>query len=45
VVHFGSERLAQSLALPGIVAVKEQRAIGAAIEDLPVLIECSFEDE
>jgi hypothetical protein len=39
------ERLAASLASPGFVLVPWDLAVGQAIEDLVVLIECSSEDE
>ena len=38
---FANERLQQGLPLAGVVIVPEQMEIGAAIEDLEMLIECN----
>lgn len=41
VTKFANERLQQGLPLAGVVIVPEQMEIGAAIEDLEMLIECN----
>ena len=38
--RFSSERLKESLPMPGIIIVPEELEIGRAIDDLEVIIEC-----
>ena len=42
---FARERVAAGLRMPGIIAVKRSARIGVAIEDLLIVIECSFDGE
>lgn len=42
---FSSERLNESLPMPGVIIVPEQLEIGRAIDDLEVIIECSTAGE
>ena len=44
-IGYAYERLVKGFLLPGIVLVPWELAVGRAIEDLLVLIECNGEDE
>ena len=45
VTHFAYERVRLGLPMPGIFEVPRTMPIGAAIEDLLLLVECSLEGE
>jgi hypothetical protein len=42
---FSSERLKQSLPMPGVIIVPEELEIGRAIDDLEIVIECGTVDD
>lgn len=44
-VDFAYNRIGEGAAMPGVIAVPQDLAIGEAIEELSLLIECSSENE
>lgn len=40
-----NERFADTLPMPGVIAVQEDMAIGQAVEEILLVLECSFEGE
>jgi hypothetical protein len=43
--HYAYERLDAGLAMPGVFEIRRSLAIGAVIEDLLLIAECSLPDE
>lgn len=42
---FSSDRLKESLPMPGVIIVPEELSIGRAIDDLETIVECSLVDD
>lgn len=45
ITRYAYERLAKGLPMAGVIEVRQSAAIGQAIADLLVVVECSFEGE
>ena len=43
--HYANERVQAGLPMPGVFTVPKTVAIGRAIEELIILVECSLDDE
>ena len=43
--HYAAERLRAGLHLSGVFIVQESLSIGAAVEEIVILVECSIQDE
>ncbi len=44
-VGFAHDRVANGLAMPGVIVVREGFNVGRAVEDLLIVIECSLQEE
>jgi predicted nuclease of predicted toxin-antitoxin system len=45
ITHFAYERVAQGLAMPGVITLTHQLAIGSLVQELALIVECGVPED